>query len=139
MQRLSTDTLTNAMSKPTETPYAQQKRLTNTRTRSNARRSSLGQSSLQQPLEIRDAQPGDRVPSFSRVQGRVRDDSTANDRRARLAVHPITSNRLSAGDIRQALLELVEPRVQEAQSRFASLETGVVEEGDDAAEDRAGG
>lgn len=100
---------------------------------------SLRHRDLQQSLKIRDTQPRDGIPPFRRIQRRIRDIAPSHDGRTRLAIHTITSDGLTTRDVGESLLELIEPGVEEAQGGFPRAETGVVEQGDDAAEDGAGG
>ena len=69
------------------------------------------------------------------IPARKRNYPSPLNRRARLAIDSITPHRLPARDISETLFELVEPGVEETEGGFVGAEAGVVEEGDDAAED----
>jgi hypothetical protein len=101
----------------------------------NAKMHLLPSSSLNHVLKVRCSEASNRIPARSGIPASIRHD-WATVRRTTEATVTITAGASTGCNVVQRVGVRVQPRVQEAHGRLTSLDTGVVEQGNNTGESR---
>lgn len=94
---------------------------------------------LLQLLKVRCTVTCGRVPTRSTVPCSARNNTTANDRSAGLAINTVAANGLTTSDIVQTLVpQKVDERIQESESGLSGRKTGIIQQRNDTSKDGRG-
>lgn len=95
---------------------------------------------IQHPLEVRNSQTSNRIPTNRSIPPRARNDPTSRQLLTSLVVDSLTTSGGTSCDIvSESISVLVQPDVEETHGWLAGAETGVVEQTDNGGDDGRGG